>query len=204
MSVHEVRSGLKWHGQTCPGCKESSVYGRTLGTSAKCSDVLPRQEDPHGRARGRDAYSGRRASAPGASEVCPGTGRHARCPRSRAGHLQGLLPMGLAAQRYFAQRGTGAVGPAVTRADGISCHGSSSYEDGTTSRASARSRWPGRATARLGSRGASRWTRRSTSPSGATRTAGRSGWPYSRSSSPSRTVQACSRRSLPSIWPRAS
>ena len=51
------------------------------------------------------------------------------CARERAGTLEAheaeqgifsrLLPMGLAAmQRYFAQRGTGEVGPAITQADG--------------------------------------------------------------------------------------
>jgi hypothetical protein len=52
------------------------------------------------------------------------------CARETAGTLEAheaekgmfkrRLPMGLAAmQRYFAQRGTGDVGPAVTRADGV-------------------------------------------------------------------------------------
>src|SRR5882724_8895401 len=88
MSVHEMRSGLKWHGQTFSGCKGSSVYGRNLGTSAKCSDVLPRQEDPHGRARCRDEYRGRRAGAPGADAVCQGECPQARGPRSGKGYLQ--------------------------------------------------------------------------------------------------------------------
>lgn len=36
------------------------------------------------------------------------------------GIFKRLLPMGLAAmKRYFAQRGTGDMGPAVTRADGV-------------------------------------------------------------------------------------
>ena len=53
-----------------------------------------------------------------------------KCAREQAGRLEAheaeqgifkrLLPMGLAAmQRYFAQRGTGDVGPALTRADGM-------------------------------------------------------------------------------------
>ena len=85
-SVHEMRLGLKWHGQTFSGCKGSSVYGRNLGTSARCSDVLPRQEDPHGSARCRDEYRGRRAGAPGAAAVCPGTvpARSRRTKRRRA------------------------------------------------------------------------------------------------------------------------
>ena len=37
-SVHEMRLGLKWHEQTCSGCKGSSVHGKTLGTSVQCSD----------------------------------------------------------------------------------------------------------------------------------------------------------------------
>src|SRR4029453_12323416 len=52
------------------------------------------------------------------------------CVRENAGQLEAheaekgivkrLLSMGLAAmQRYFAQRGTGDVGPAITRADGV-------------------------------------------------------------------------------------
>ena len=36
------------------GCKGPSVYGRNLGTCMRCSNVLPRQEDPHGSARCRD------------------------------------------------------------------------------------------------------------------------------------------------------
>ena len=85
-----MRLGLKWHGQTFSGCRGSSVYGRNLGTSAQCSDVFPHQEEPHGRARCRDEYSGRRAGSPGASAVCPGTGRHARGTRSGEGHLQAV------------------------------------------------------------------------------------------------------------------
>src|SRR4029450_7801108 len=53
-----------------------------------------------------------------------------KCARANAGKLEAhaagqglftrLMPIGLAAMtRYFAQRGTGAVGPAVTRADGV-------------------------------------------------------------------------------------
>ena len=53
-----------------------------------------------------------------------------QCAREHAGTLEAhaaeqgiftrLLPMGLAAMKlYFAQRGTGDVGPAVTRADGV-------------------------------------------------------------------------------------
>ena len=30
LSVHEMRLGLKWHGQTFSGCRGSSVYGRNL------------------------------------------------------------------------------------------------------------------------------------------------------------------------------
>src|SRR5437773_10243559 len=90
MSVHEMRLGLKWHRQTFSGCRGSSVYGRNLGTSAQCSNVFPRQEEPHGRARCRDESSGRRAGSPGASAVCPGTGRHARGARSGEGHLQAV------------------------------------------------------------------------------------------------------------------
>src|SRR5437867_127563 len=90
LSVHEMRLGLKWHRQTFSGCRGSSVYGRNLGTSAQCSNVFPRQEEPHGRARCRDESSGRRAGSPGASAVCPGTGRHARGARSGEGHLQAV------------------------------------------------------------------------------------------------------------------
>ena len=50
LSVHKIRLGSTWHEHTCSGCKGSPIRGRNLGTSAQCSDVLPRQEDPHGRA----------------------------------------------------------------------------------------------------------------------------------------------------------
>jgi hypothetical protein len=60
----------KWRETMVSGCKGASVHGRNLGTCVRCSNVLPRQEDPYGRARCRDEYSGRRASAPGAAEGC--------------------------------------------------------------------------------------------------------------------------------------
>src|SRR5882724_8257572 len=69
-SVHEMSSEAKWHETMVAGCKGPSVYGRNLGTCARCSNVLPRQEDPPGSARCGDQYSGRRASAPGADAVC--------------------------------------------------------------------------------------------------------------------------------------
>ncbi len=86
------------------------------------------------------------------------------CARERAGTLEAheaeqgifkrLLPMGLAAmKRSFAQCGTGDVGPAVTRADGASCRGRRRCEGGTPVRSSARSRWPGPATAQPGEPG---------------------------------------------------
>jgi hypothetical protein len=87
------------------------------------------------------------------------------------------LPIGLAAmQRYFAQRGTGAMSDRLSRGPtGCSWHGSSHCEDGTTARALARSRWPGPATVLPGHPGAARWTSRSTCPSGATPTSCRKG-----------------------------
>jgi hypothetical protein len=77
MSVHEMRSGLKWHGDTFSGCRGSCVHGRNLGTSAPCSDGLPCQEDPHGRARCRDEYRIGRAGSPDADQVYQGTCREA-------------------------------------------------------------------------------------------------------------------------------
>src|SRR4051794_25079999 len=81
----------KWHEATVYGCKGASVHGRNLGTCASCSDVSPRQEDPHGSARCREKYRGRRASASGADHVCQGTCREARGARSREGHLQAAV-----------------------------------------------------------------------------------------------------------------
>ena len=51
LSVHKMRLGSKWHENTCSGCKGSPIHGRNLGTSGQWSDVLSRQEDPHGRTR---------------------------------------------------------------------------------------------------------------------------------------------------------
>jgi hypothetical protein len=81
----------KWHEATVSGCKGSSVHDRNLGTCASCSDVSPRQEDPHGRARCRNKYRGRRASASGADRVCQGMCREARGARSGEGHLQAAV-----------------------------------------------------------------------------------------------------------------
>lgn len=75
-----------WHGRKGGGCQGSAGGGRTLGTSARCAEGFPQQEDPPGRARCRDESSGRPAGAPGAVAVCPGACRHARGARSRAGH----------------------------------------------------------------------------------------------------------------------
>src|SRR5207245_11208336 len=41
------------HTQEYTICPKTSI-GSALGTSAQCSDVFPRQEEPHGRARCRD------------------------------------------------------------------------------------------------------------------------------------------------------
>ena len=101
--------------------------------------------------------------------------------RERAGTLEAheaekgifkrLLPIGLAAMKlYFAQRGTGEMGPAITRADGVIlpqanklrgrdyCSRFGKFKVARTS-----DRTPGEP-------GSSRWTRRSTFPSGVTRT----------------------------------
>ena len=78
----------KWRETMVSGCKGPSVYGRNLGTCMRCSNVLPCQEDPHGRARCGNQYSGRRASAPGTAAVCQGICREPRGARSREGHLQ--------------------------------------------------------------------------------------------------------------------
>ena len=92
------------------------------------------------------------------------------------GIFKRLLPIGLAAMKlYFAQRGTGDVGPAVTRADGVMLPREKRLRGRDYFRSSASSRWPAPAIARPGSPGSSRWTRRSTSPSGATRTSCKSG-----------------------------
>ena len=48
----------KWRETMVSGCKGPSLYGRNLETCVRCSNVLPRQEDPHGRARCGDQYSG--------------------------------------------------------------------------------------------------------------------------------------------------
>jgi hypothetical protein len=37
LSVHKMRLGSEWHEQRFSGCKGSSVHGRNLGTSARCS-----------------------------------------------------------------------------------------------------------------------------------------------------------------------
>jgi hypothetical protein len=51
LSVLEMSSEAKWRETMVSGCKGPSVYGRNLGTCTRCSNVLPRREDPHGRAR---------------------------------------------------------------------------------------------------------------------------------------------------------
>ena len=88
LSVQEMSSDPKWHGTKVCGCKGSSVRGRNLGTSARCSDVFPHQEDPHGRARCRDEYSGRRASAPGAYPVYDSTLAIQESTRCRPGNSE--------------------------------------------------------------------------------------------------------------------
>jgi hypothetical protein len=121
------------------------------------------------------------------------------------GIFKRLLPMGLAAMKlYFAQRGTGDVGPAVTRADGMILPREQKLRGRDYC-----SRFGKFAVARTcyrrpGEPGIFPLDARSTSPSGATRTSCRSGWPCSRASTPSRTVQAGSSSSLTSILPRAS
>jgi len=83
-----------------------------------------------------------------------------------------LMPIGGAAMtRDVAQRGTGDMGPAVTRADGVLLPREQLLRGGATACSSASWRRLGPVTARTGNRGAARWTPRSTSPSGATRPA---------------------------------
>src|SRR5215510_6015327 len=72
LSVHDMSSESKWRETTVSACKGPSGHGRNLGTSARWSDGLPCQEDPHGCTRCREEYSGRRAGAPGTDHVCQG------------------------------------------------------------------------------------------------------------------------------------
>src|SRR2546428_14076138 len=88
LSVHEMSSESTWRETAVFGCKGPSVYGRNLGTSAQCSNGLLRQEEPHGSARCRDEYSGRRAGSPGTDHVCQGQRGEACGARNGARHLQ--------------------------------------------------------------------------------------------------------------------
>jgi hypothetical protein len=102
------------------------------------------------------------------------------CAREHAGEAhaaeQGIftrrLPIGLAAMKlYCAQRGTGDVGPAIMRAGGVLLTREKPFrgrDDCSRFGTCAVARTGYR---RLGNRGAFCWTRRSTSLSGATRTA---------------------------------
>ena len=91
------------------------------------------------------------------------------------GIFKRLLPIGLAAMKlYFAQRGTGDVGPAITRADNVPCRGSRRCGAGLLLPLRQVRGGP-QLLPHPREPGSSRWMHRSTSPRDATRTSCRSG-----------------------------
>ena len=76
---------------------------------------------------------------------------------------------------YFAERGTGDMGAAITRADGVTLPQEPTLRGRDYFSLFGKFKVARTATARPGNPGSSRWTHRSTSPNGATRTSCKSG-----------------------------